>query len=130
MTTEYNIIKKLPDNKIIIEETKKNNSKNHLKYYLLNEEHADLFIKNKKNSDLLTKTQSVLSMVVALSIALYVGMRTKTDKIKNTLFGIGAGAITFAGGEIFDRWFKKNTDKRILKLFNAKEIQLDDKRPE
>ena len=68
-------------------------------------------------------------MVVALSIALYVGMRCKTDKIKNTLFGIGAGAITFAGGEIFDRWFKKNTDKRILKLFNAKEIQ-DDKRPE
>lgn len=75
MTVEYNIIKNLPNNKVIIAESKTNTSKNNKpKYYLLNEKYADLFIKNKKHSDILTKTQSVLSIIIGASIAILAGI--------------------------------------------------------
>lgn len=123
MVVEYNIVKQLSNNKILIEENFNSKSKNNRpRYYMLDEKYADRFIKSKKQADLLTSDQSLLSFLLAVSIGLLAGMTSKTNKLKNTIFGFGAGILTYIGGEYFDKWLKKSTEKKILQRFDVKEV--------
>lgn len=122
MVVEYNIVKQISNNKIVIEESSTSKTKNKPKYYLLDERYADRFIKSKKQADLLTRQQSVFSVLLAVSIGLLAGMTSKTNKLKNTVLGLGAGILTYIGGEYFDKWLKKSTEKKILQRFDVKEI--------
>lgn len=122
MVIEYNIVKQLPNSKVVIEESSSSKSKNKPQYYLLEEKYADKFIRSKQQADILTKHQSVFSVLLAVSIGLLAGMTSKTNKLKNTIFGLGAGGLAYLGGEYFDRWLKKSTEKNIMQRFNAEKI--------
>lgn len=123
MVVEYNIVKHLSNNKIVIEESSSSKSNNQHKYYLLDEKYSDKFIRSKKQSDLLTKQQSVFSVLLGVSVGLLAGMTSKTNKLLNTILGLSAGTLAYFGGECFDKWLKKSTEKKIFQRFDVKEIQ-------
>ena len=118
------ILRKLPNNNVIVlEKNKKNQNQIQEKYYLVNQEVADKFIKTKEQNEFADNFQKGLTVAASGSMGYLISLNSKSS---NLFIKLGTGIIgavgSFVGFSAIDKTLDKFLNKTAMKKFNVKEI--------
>ena len=128
MSVSFNVERPAVDGKVIVSEktVKKDNTAE--KFYLVDEDKADKFIKQKKFLNTMNKTQRVMSGGLSVALGVLAGLYMPYGKnIGKVAAGIGTVVAAFFSLKFIDKVFDKYANKNNMKKFNASEIGKFDK---
>lgn len=128
MSIEIGVVQSnLANNKVIVSEKKINKQHATEKFYLVDADKADKFIKCKKNNEFSDNFQKGLSVAAAGSIGLLIGANMKSS---NLLIKIGTGIVSAIGSlvglSLIDSALDKWLNKIAMNKFKVTEISKED----
>ncbi|MCM1265187.1 MAG: hypothetical protein NC200_03225 [Candidatus Gastranaerophilales bacterium] len=127
---EFNIVNKLPDNKVLIKEKQKNDTDDKSsRYFIVNEDISDKFIKRRKSLDHRRKVHNVDSVIGAICCGIYtsfIAKPVKSSKFMTGLIKSAVGIVTAIGAynicSSIDKLYIAEKQKISLKNFKAEEV--------
>jgi len=128
MSIEIGVVQSnLANNKVIVSEKKINKQHATEKFYLVDADKADKFIKCKKNNEFSANLQKGLSAAAAGSIGYLIGINMKSSSL---LVKIGTGIVSAIGSivglSLIDSALDKWLNKIAMNKFKAAEIPKED----
>ena len=119
---EVSVVKNLPARKTLVSEKKKPTDKKPCRYYILNEENVDQFIKRRKNLNDSDVCQHVATTSLAIVTGAYVGIKKNSKKLVKVLSGLTTTAVLFAGFNQIDKYLDKKAQNKLKKVLDVEEI--------
>lgn len=126
MPIVMNVVKQVSENKVLVSEkiTTKNNSSE--KFYIVNEDKVDRFIKVKKQNRSFNAFQQVMSFMLAPAAGILVALKTPVNKAVKVPIGIALTACSYFLLNLVDKQFDQITNNINNNECNAQEISKED----